>query len=116
MERKIIPIVLGGTDYHNSAGAPIQSHINAFEDFKNPKTLAKYLHTLIRNPEKYGEYFWWKQFYVPVTDESIRRYPAFCDLCHQLHETDSKNVYFDLDDWWIQKSKCTRFIQPTNKH
>ena len=115
MERKIVPIVLGGTDYHNSAGAPIHSHINAFEDFKNPKNLAKYLQNLIKNPEKYAEYFWWKQFYMPVSDESIRRYPAFCDLCRQLHDNDSTNVYKDLDEWWIQKSQCSRFLQPTGK-
>ena len=109
MERKIVPIVLGGTDYHNSAGAPLHSHINALEDFKNPADLAKYLHYLIDNPEQYARYFWWKQFYKPVIDEATRRNSGFCDLCKRLHEKDQTNIYKDLEDWWIVKSNCTRY-------
>ncbi len=50
MSRNIVPIVFGGTDYYNSAGAPPHSHINAFEDFNDPKLLAQYLKSLISNP------------------------------------------------------------------
>ena len=114
MEKNIVQVVLGGTDYHNSAGAPIHSHINALEDFKNPKDLASYLNTLIQHPEKYAEYFWWKQFYMPTSDERTRRYPAFCNLCQQLHDNKSISVYNNLDEWWIQKSQCTQFTLASN--
>jgi alpha-1,3-fucosyltransferase len=109
MERKIIPIVLGGTDYHNSAGAPIHSHINAWEDFKNPADLAKYLKTLIDDSEKYAEFFWWRQFYKPVSDETTRRNIGYCDLCKKLHDNEQTKTYNDLEDWWIAESNCRRY-------
>ena len=58
MTKNIVPIVFGGTDYHGSAGAPPHSHINAFKDFKDPKQLALYLHSLIEDHEKYAESTW----------------------------------------------------------
>ncbi len=114
MERTTIPIVLGATDYHNSAGAPIHSHINALEDFKNPADLAKYLQFLMNSPEKYSEYFWWKQFYKPVSDNGIGRNAAFCELCKQLqyyqqNHLNSSKVYTDLKDWWVTYSNCKTY-------
>jgi hypothetical protein len=114
MERTTIPIVLGATDYHNSAGAPIHSHINALEDFKNPADLAKYLQFLMNSPEKYSEYFWWKQFYKPVSDNGIGRNSAFCELCKQLqynpqNHLNTSKVYTDLEDWWVTNSNCKTY-------
>jgi len=106
MDRNIVPVVMGGTDYHNSAGAPPHSHINAFKDFKDPKRLAEYLQALIDDPAAYAEYFWWKPYYASVSDERIRLNPSFCNLCRQLHDDHQTKIYSDLADWWDEKSKC----------
>ena len=109
MKRTIIPIVFGGTDYHGSAGAPPHSHINAFNDFKDPKQLALYLQVLMKDQEKYAEYFWWKDSYESINDEHVRRIPSFCNLCLQLHEDKQTKIYTDLEDWWDKKSKCDTY-------
>ena len=110
MTRNIVPIVFGGTDYHGSAGAPPHSHINAFKDFKDPKQLALYLHSLIEDHEKYAEYFWWKDSYESINGEHVRLYPSFCNLCLQLHEDKQTKIYTDLEDWWDTKSKCDQYV------
>ncbi len=109
MNYNIIPVVFGGTDYDKSAGAPPHSYINAYKDFKNPADLAKYMKSLMDSPEKYAEYFWWKDYYRSDTSESIRAGLGFCDLCEKLHTDHGTKIYHDLDDWWIKKAKCERF-------
>jgi alpha-1,3-fucosyltransferase len=69
MTKNIVPVVLGGTDYQNSVGAPPHSLINAYKDYKNPADLARYLQSLIDDPEKYAEYFWcqaYKTFFFVI--------------------------------------------------
>ena len=112
MDYNIVPIVLGGTDYHNSAGAPPHSHINAFSDFKDPKLLAKYLEALIDDPAAYAEYFWWKPYYVSASDKQVRVYPSMCNLCHRLHNDHQTKIYTDLVDWWDTKSMCNSYQRP----
>jgi len=109
MNYKIIPIVFGGTDYENSAGAPPHSYINAYKDFRNPADLAKYMKSLIGDPEKYAEYFWWKDYYQSDASHAVRAGYGFCDLCEKLNTDKSTKIYDDLNDWWITKSQCQHF-------
>ena len=108
MTKNIVPIVLGGTDYHSSTGAPPHSHINAHKDFKNPSALARHLKSLMDDPEKYAEYFWWKPYYKTTMTDGFIRAPAFCEACRQLHENKEAKVYTDMEDWWVHKSRCRR--------
>ena len=90
------------------------SHINALTDFQNPADLAHYLHSLIDDPQKYAEYFWWKPFYYSNRQNDFN-HPAWCELCRQMHENSETKIYNDLDKWWVQESNCSRytFRQPT---
>ena len=108
MTKKLVPIVLGGTDYQVSSGAPVKSHINAYKDYKNPADLARYLQSLIDDPEKYSEYFWWKEFYASDMTNEYLHYPAFCEACRQMHENKETKIYSDLEEWWVHKSKCRK--------
>ena len=92
------------------------SHINALTDFQNPANLAHYLHSLIDDPQKYAEYFWWKPFYYSNRQNDFKfNNPAWCELCRQMHENSETKIYDDLDKWWVQESNCSRYIfrEPT---
>ena len=104
MNRTVIPIVLGGGDYESFS--PRHSYIDAFHEYKNPRDLAKYLEFLTDNPDKYAEYFWWKDHYSIHTKSATERSQTMCQLCQKLHQDNTNKVIDDLEDWWINKSKC----------
>lgn len=111
MNTSVVPIVLGGANYEEIA--PKNSYINAWVDFKNPADLARFLQGLIDSPEKYSEYFWWKEFYrvTSVDSRSIAKYQ--CEVCKKLQESGT-SVYNDLSEWWEHKSKCKKVHVRTN--
>ena len=120
MQRKIIPIVLGGalngkinsSDYVYGLKTPYHSFIDA-RQFPSPKLLAKYLNSLYASPNLYAEYFWWKEFYRVTFDPVKATTKTYCDLCKRLHDEPSEDekyhkVIEDLHEFWEVKSRCQR--------
>ena len=92
----VIPVVLGGADY--ASLAPPMSYVSVHEPehANDPGALARTLKALATSPERYAEYFWWKDYYEVVTGP-FERAQTFCDICQRLHATDAgTSVYEDL--------------------
>ena len=104
MNRTIIPVTLGGTNYTEIA--PTHSHIAVIPDYLDPKSLAEYLHFLDDDDSKYAEYFWWKPYYSNVK-KAYDRGQAWCDLCEMLHTTglEQKSIA-NLHELWTTSAKC----------
>lgn len=102
LQRRIVPVVLGGADY--SAVAPPNSYIDA-RAF-SPHKLAAYLKHLASNDRFYEAYFDWKDHYrIGV------RYPdmanqALCTLCTKLHTDRNHSVVKDLTTTWSRSTQC----------
>lgn len=104
LQRRVIPVVLGGADY--SKIAPPHSYIDARRF--SPQGLAAYLKRLAANDTLYNHFFHWKDHY------SVKpRYPdmaekALCHLCEKLHSDHSVSVHNNLESHWSGKSQCVR--------
>ena len=106
LNKTVVPIALGGADYAKSAGAPRKSFINAYKDFRDPASLARYLQKLMDDPEMYSSYFWWKGYYNVDTSSQSTAEKSFCEACERLHGGTDHQVYNDMEEWWVHKSKC----------
>ena len=60
----VIPVVFNGANM--SAIAPPHSYINA-EDFSSVEQLAEYLQVVASNDSLFASYFWWRDYYRPLT-------------------------------------------------
>lgn len=106
LNRDILPIVMGATRDEYERQAPLRSFIHV-EDFRSPKDLADYLHTLDRNDVLYNSYFKWKG-----TGELVNTWHnVWCQMCAMLHDDYSTSVhrwYQDINDWWRGPGVCTQ--------
>jgi alpha-1,3-fucosyltransferase len=98
---KIIPIVLGGSNYAEMM--PKKSYINV-RDYESAEQLANYLKYLDQNETAYAEYFEWQRYFRSNVDFST----AFCHLCQSLHEDSTPKVYGDMGKWWDMDGECNR--------
>ena len=92
MEQRLLPIVLGITNY--SQILPKYSFIN-IRDFPSPKLLAEYLIKLDRNDTLYNEYFWWTRTYFVN-----RTLHWECDICKYLHVNKKNNRTYQISKFW----------------
>ena len=102
LQYDIIPVTLGGANY--SQTAPPYSYINAL-DFKSPRHLAKYLHSLAKNDTEYLKYFQWKAKYS-VQQCGHGFVAAFCKLCALLNGKVQYNSHEDFKSWWLPPGVC----------
>uniref|UniRef100_A0A0N4ZE02 Fucosyltransferase n=1 Tax=Parastrongyloides trichosuri TaxID=131310 RepID=A0A0N4ZE02_PARTI len=96
-----IPIVNIRSIYQNTL--PPHSFI-AMDDFKNSKDMVKFLKYLIKNKDKYIEYFYYKYQGWYNT-----RHNEFCSLCHELILFKKNNIsrtYEDTREWIRRNDKC----------
>ena len=57
LSSSIVYFILGDANYKTLA--PFGSYID-INDYENPSQLAKYLKSLMKNPDEYAKYFHWK--------------------------------------------------------
>lgn len=104
----IIPVVMGGSKDDYSRSAPPGSFIHV-DDYRNPESLARYLHHLDSNDTAYNEYFAWKS--TPRSGEFINTY-FWCRLCALLHASPVHRKptvsYASMAKWWAPKNICLR--------
>ncbi|XP_053616606.1 alpha-(1,3)-fucosyltransferase C-like [Plodia interpunctella] len=92
LKNSLVPVVYGGADY--TRFLPPESYLNAMK--LSPKQLAKIMVNLIRKPEKYLQYFWWKSYYSfhdPKVNENI------CNICSAVHN----------NHYWRRTEKMKKF-------
>ena len=100
LERGLVPIVLGGSQYGPELVIP-GSFINA-ADFNSVKDLADYLKYLDKNDTAYNQYFQWKTKYKVV------KYKFWlCQLCKALHDpTKPPKIYHKISEFIGVKGSC----------
>ena len=113
IKNDIVPVVFGGADYEHFA--PPHSYVD-IQKFENIEEAGKYLMHLIENPDKYMEYFWWKEYYnvigTPLEKDQDRIPPDFpCALCSFMHKTQEEKVYHDLKGPWEGEAGCKGAIR-----
>ena len=112
LTQDIVPVVFGGADYAHFA--PPHSYIDIMQ-FDTLEEAGEYLIHLMENPDKYQEYFWWKEYYNVLgtnLEKEDRIPPDFpCALCSYLHKAEEEKVYQDLKWWWEKKAKCNGIIR-----
>ena len=103
LKKPVVPVVLGGCNYTNIL--PPGSYINV-QDFNGPRALANHLVYLSKTPEKYQEYFKWKNQYA-ITDRDYERAQGFCKLCKILHNDSYKyKTNFNPAKYWDPDIMC----------
>lgn len=109
----VIPIVISEKNYLNVA--PPDSFIAA-EKYKSPKSLARALLAISRDPAIYLKYFEWNLDFW-ITPPTLPRYwwtqqastaiKALCDLCESFSHAVKENT-LNLQKWWNPDTQCTR--------
>ena len=87
--------------------APPHSYIDV-NDFKSPKQLAEYLNYLDANPQEYMSYFWWKDYYRVERNYIYLKTSPICKLCEMLHDETVPVKSYDMQEWWIKGSNCSK--------
>ncbi|CAH2106209.1 unnamed protein product [Euphydryas editha] len=100
-----VPIVYGGANY--TRFMPDGIYLNARE--LGPKKLSRKMYELIQEPEKYADFFRWRNHYsYHRRDESIET-DDYCRFCSMLNEEDlvkTKSVYKNFKEWWDPPHRC----------
>ncbi|XP_046472919.1 alpha-(1,3)-fucosyltransferase C-like [Neodiprion pinetum] len=98
----VVPVVYGAADY--ASVLPPGSYID-IQDFSSPEALADYLWVVSQNPERYLNFFKWKNYYnVELRPEHY----TVCKLCKKLHEVaQSPMIIDDIYGWWTT-DQCLR--------
>lgn len=91
-----VPVVLGPPRRDYEAVAPSKSFIHV-DDFKSIKALAEYLRALTKDPEKYNEYFRWRQNYMVKLYTDWRE--RLCNICPKYRQLPAQKIYEDLRAW-----------------
>ena len=100
MNYYVIPVVFGGADY--TRFLPPRSYVNVM-DFETVQDLAAYLHYLANDIDEYMRYFWWKDYYTPVSSLN------FCPLCQktmEMPEEPTVTKYYNDVDFWFKNGTC----------
>nr|XP_050023275.1 alpha-(1,3)-fucosyltransferase C-like [Dermacentor andersoni] len=98
-EYDIVPVVL--TQPGATLEVPEHSVVSS-AGLHGKGQLAKYLRTLLDDPEKYNSYFAWKRNCSVVTAVKW-----LCPLCHALWETPMRRPpHPNVLEWWTRRTNC----------
>ncbi|XP_053607874.1 alpha-(1,3)-fucosyltransferase C-like [Plodia interpunctella] len=105
LKNNAIPVVYGGANY--TRFMPDGMYLNART--LGPKQLALQMDSLIKNPDKYADYFRWKNHYSyhinhesPETDNVC----SFCKLLNDEKKFSEKSVVKNFRTWWDFPKFC----------
>ncbi|XP_075973767.1 alpha-(1,3)-fucosyltransferase C-like [Anticarsia gemmatalis] len=105
VENDAIPIVYGGADY--TRFLPNGTYLNARE--LSMEELAKKMNELIKDPEKYAEYFKWKNHYSYYRKHVSVETDPYCLFCTTLNDEEmvkKTTIYKDFRKWWDPPNRC----------
>ncbi|CAG4990550.1 unnamed protein product [Colias eurytheme] len=100
-----VPIVYGGANY--TRFMPDGIYLNALE--LGTEKLAKKMKELIDDPEKYAEYFKWKNHYSYYRRGESVETNDYCRFCSMLYEDDlvkKTSIYTNFKEWWTPPNRC----------
>ena len=84
-EHRLVPIVLGAEANDYARIAPKQSYIHV-DTYQTPKNLARYLHSLIEQPEEYLRYLQWREQSQIEPISPSRWGHLLCPLCQMAYQ------------------------------
>ncbi|XP_045448850.1 alpha-(1,3)-fucosyltransferase C-like [Melitaea cinxia] len=100
-----VPIVYGGANY--TRFMPDGIYLNARK--LGPEKLARKMYELIQEPDKYADFFRWRNHYsYHRRDESIET-NDYCRFCSMLNEEDlvrTQSIYRNFKEWWDPPHRC----------
>ena len=114
MERDdVVPIVLGGADYHSHA--PENSYIDA-KKFSSVKDLANFILEIDKNETERQKYFNWKTMFRAThkfssTKIKLKRICRICEALNAPLTTWPIKSYPHIQDWWRGESGNGHCIQ-----
>ncbi|XP_070381105.1 alpha-(1,3)-fucosyltransferase 4-like [Dermacentor albipictus] len=98
-EYDVVPVIL--TPPGATLEVPEHSVVSSAE-LHGKGQLAKYLRTLLDDPEKYNSYFAWKRNCFVATEVKL-----LCPLCHALWETPMRQPpHPNVLEWWTRGTNC----------
>lgn len=106
-KHRVVPIVLGADENDYEQIAPKHSFIHV-NHYRTVKDLAKYLEYLMANPEKYLEYFQWRET-IDVQEPNPGRWVSLlCPLCQMAENVrqSSATVRMNFSSWYNPTVDC----------
>ncbi|RVE51644.1 hypothetical protein evm_003776 [Chilo suppressalis] len=106
LKNNAVPVVYGGANY--SRFMPEGIYLNARD--LGVKKLAAKMNELIQDPDKYAEYFRWKNhysFHSRNEDDSVHN--EYCEFCALLNDETRMNevtIVEKFRDWWNNPNTC----------
>ncbi|KAJ8728284.1 hypothetical protein PYW08_016669 [Mythimna loreyi] len=105
LNNNAVPIVYGGADYNRFM--PDGIYLDA--RLLDAKSLTEKMYELMNDPEKYAEYFKWRNHYTyHRQSESVETEP-YCLFCTTLNTEEmvkKTTVYEEFRNWWNGPKKC----------
>ncbi|CAK1596381.1 unnamed protein product [Parnassius mnemosyne] len=105
LKHNAIPIVYGGANY--TRFMPDGIYLNARD--LGAQKLAEKMNELINDPEKYAEYFRWKDHYSYYRRFESLETDDYCRFCSILNEVDlvkKITTYENFRQWWDPPNRC----------
>ncbi|XP_021191462.3 alpha-(1,3)-fucosyltransferase C [Helicoverpa armigera] len=100
-----VPIVYGAANY--TRFMPDGIYLNARE--LSVKELAAKMHELMNDPEKYSEYFKWKNHYSYHRKDASVDTDPYCLFCTHLNNEEmvkKTTIYENFRQWWNPPGRC----------
>ncbi|KAJ2954135.1 hypothetical protein O0L34_g2357 [Tuta absoluta] len=93
----VIPIVLGGANY--TRFLPEGSYIDSFD--YDTSSLAKKIHEVLIDFDKYVEYFKWTNHYTFHRETEDPQTDHLCKVCEMLNDEEQPTkIHYDFTSWW----------------
>ncbi|XP_014366829.2 alpha-(1,3)-fucosyltransferase C isoform X1 [Papilio machaon] len=105
LKHNAVPIVYGGANY--TRFMPDGIYLNA-RDLGFEKLAVK-MYELIKSPEKYAEYFRWKDHYSYYRRHESLETDDYCRFCSILNEDElvkKTTIYKHFRKWWDPPNRC----------
>ena len=100
---EIVPVIISGANLSNPIVIPPNSFVNAL-DFKRAIDLAEYLLLIGSDPQRYNEFFKWRDNWS-IIDIGSHNIP--CYVCRKIYESNlTLQTYTDIARWYSVNENC----------
>ncbi|GBP87641.1 Alpha-(1,3)-fucosyltransferase C [Eumeta japonica] len=105
LQNDAVPVVYGGANY--TRFMPDGIYLNAKE--LGAEELARTMHAIINDPERYYQFFRWQSHYSFHRRQESVETDDYCRFCSMLNDEElvkRTTVYRNFKEWWTPPGKC----------